>query len=185
MESTFQEYQSFSDSVVINEESLPAYARAKKRLEGYLPFENQLVRSDTVGFQLPCSQATSLLFVVVFFACLFVCLFSTTSNEKLGGCLGTWAVEPFSYRRSPKPSHCPVLDHLPPGNEADCDALRLTRHTIPYGEKFSRYKIFADWALAKISRKIFHGSTITKFRGLRQIHENRENFVPRKFLAIR
>jgi len=44
MESTFQEYQSFSDSVVVTEESLPAYARAKKRLEGYLPFENQLVR---------------------------------------------------------------------------------------------------------------------------------------------
>lgn len=50
MESTFQEYQSFSDSVVVTEESLPAYARAKKRLEGYLAFENQLVRSDKVDF---------------------------------------------------------------------------------------------------------------------------------------
>ena len=50
MESTFQEYQSFSDSVVIREDSLPAYTRAKKRLEGYLSLENQLVRSNAVGF---------------------------------------------------------------------------------------------------------------------------------------
>ena len=34
--------------------------------------------------------------------------------------------------------------------------------SIPYGEKFSRDKIFADWPLAKISRKNFRGSTITK-----------------------
>ena len=39
-------------------------------------------------------------------------------------------------------------------------------HTIyiPYGEKFSWDKIFADWPLAKISRKNFCGSTITKHK---------------------
>ena len=58
MESTFQQYQSFSDSVVVSEENLPAYTRAKKKLEGYQPFEKQLVRSDTVEFQLSCSQAS-------------------------------------------------------------------------------------------------------------------------------
>ena len=105
MESTFQEYQSFSDSVVVSEENLPAYTRAKKRLEGYLPFENQLV-SDTVEFQLPCSQSlpqhlTSLvpkqLACFVFFmrvcvcvfglfvVCLFVCLFVLQEMKSWAG----------------------------------------------------------------------------------------------------
>ena len=42
MESTFQEYQGFSEKAV-TEESLPAYARAKSKLEDYTPFENELV----------------------------------------------------------------------------------------------------------------------------------------------
>ena len=69
MESTFQEYQSFSDSVVVTEESLPAYTRAKKRLEGYLPFENQLVRSDTVDFELASSQTPTHLAVPHLLCC--------------------------------------------------------------------------------------------------------------------
>ena len=83
MESTFQEYQSFSDSVVVSEDNLPAYTRAKKKLEGYRPFENQLVRSDTVGFQLSCSQSlpqrlTSLVpkqLACFFFMRVCVCVF--------------------------------------------------------------------------------------------------------------
>lgn len=42
----FKDYQSFSDETV-TEESLPAYVRAKKKLEEYLPFENDLVRKET------------------------------------------------------------------------------------------------------------------------------------------
>ena len=42
MESTFQEYQGFSEKAV-TEESLPAYTRAKTKLEAYLPYENELV----------------------------------------------------------------------------------------------------------------------------------------------
>ena len=49
METVFQEYQSFSDDSV-NEESLPAYIRAKKKLEEYLPFENKLVRKNECGY---------------------------------------------------------------------------------------------------------------------------------------
>ena len=35
---------------------------------------------------------------------------------------------------------------------------------IPYGEKFLRDKFFTDWPQAKISRKNFCGSTITKHK---------------------
>ena len=109
MEYTFQEYQSFSDSVVVSEDNLPAYTRAKKKLEGYRPFENQLVRSDTVGISavlfpgLP-QRLTSLVpkqlacFIFLCVCVFLVCLFCTTSNEKIGRCLGTWAVESFQYR---------------------------------------------------------------------------------------
>ena len=47
MESTFQEYQGFSEKAV-TEESLPAYARAKSKLEDWMPYENELVGGRVV-----------------------------------------------------------------------------------------------------------------------------------------
>ena len=43
MESTFQEYQAFSERT-LEEKDLPMFVAAKKKLESLLPFENQLVR---------------------------------------------------------------------------------------------------------------------------------------------
>ena len=42
MEATFQEYQHFSQTAV-TEETMPAYARALKRMHEFQPFEDKLV----------------------------------------------------------------------------------------------------------------------------------------------
>ena len=44
MEKGFHDYQTFSEGGVVTEESLPVYMIAKKKLEQYLPFEEELVR---------------------------------------------------------------------------------------------------------------------------------------------
>ncbi len=42
MESTFQDYKSFSETV-ITEESVPTYIRARQKLDTFQPFEDKLV----------------------------------------------------------------------------------------------------------------------------------------------
>lgn len=44
MEDTFEDYRRFAD-VVVEEEAMPAYARAKQRLREYADLEKQLVSS--------------------------------------------------------------------------------------------------------------------------------------------
>ena len=44
LEETFQDYQSFSE-ISVSEDNLPNYVRAKKRFEELLPHEEQLVSS--------------------------------------------------------------------------------------------------------------------------------------------
>ena len=75
-------------------------------------------------------------------------------------------------------------------------------YLLPYSRKFSRDPIFADGRSAKISRSNFRGWTFTpapptipwplgflfhgfNFRGSTVNRENRENWIPRKFPAIR
>lgn len=125
--------------MVVSEENLPAYTRAKKKLEGYLLFENQLVRSDTVGisaalFQSLPQRLTSLvpkqLACFFFYVCVcfwFVCFVL----QVMKSWAGVWEHGQWNPVQTlvPKPSHCPVLDHLP-GNEAEYNTLRLTRYAL-------------------------------------------------------
>ena len=56
---------------------------------------------------------------------------------------------------------------LPSGTELSSSVCILVCgivYKLPYGEKFSRDQIFADWLLANISRKHFRGLTIAKPR---------------------
>lgn len=47
MDNTFSDYRDFSEKI-ITEESLPAYVRAKKRLEELLLYEEQLISSSSL-----------------------------------------------------------------------------------------------------------------------------------------
>ncbi len=44
MEDGFRDYQSFTEEGVVSEEGLPVYGIAKRKLEQYRPFEEELVR---------------------------------------------------------------------------------------------------------------------------------------------
>ena len=69
-------------------------------------------------------------------------------------------------------------------------------YRIIYIGKFSRYKIFEDVSLSPLSQINFRGwpfslpliimeRVFLKFRGCKQIHENSEIILPRKFPNIR